>query len=59
MIAGILLSKRQLYAFLKTLGHKPTKEVFEGESGDYRFWVTPGESTFRFPTATLPALTSF
>jgi hypothetical protein len=49
MIAGIMLSRKQVHAFLKSLGHKPTKETFDEETGFYRFWITPWGKYFPVP----------
>lgn len=47
-MAGILLSKRRIYAHLKSLGHKRTARVTLGHVV-HRFWKTPWGFHFPIP----------
>lgn len=47
-MAGILLSKRKIYAHLKSIGHKRTQEVTMGHVV-HRFWTTPWGYHFAVP----------
>jgi hypothetical protein len=49
MIAGILLSKKRLYAALEALGYSATAEYENLQTGKYRFWKTPWGKHFSVP----------
>lgn len=49
MIAGILLTKKRIYAALEALGYTPTDEYETVETGKYRFWKTPWGKYFSVP----------
>lgn len=48
-MAGILLTRQKVHDYLKSLGHEPTGECFQGKTGNYRFWKTPWGHTFAVP----------
>lgn len=47
-MAGILLSKRRIYAHLRSLGHKPTSNFTTGFVV-HRFWRAPWGYQFPVP----------
>lgn len=48
-MAGILLSRKKVADFLKSLGHKQTGETIDLKTGRYRFWETPWGYKFPVP----------
>lgn len=48
-MAGILLTRQRIHDYLKSLGHEPVNETFQGKTGRYRFWKTPWGHIFSVP----------
>lgn len=49
MIAGILLTRERIRAYLISLGHVETTASFKGKSGSYTWWRTPWGTSFSVP----------
>jgi len=48
-MAGILLSRKKVHAFLTGLGYSPTKESVTGETGKHLIWKTSWGYHFSVP----------